>query len=46
MSNVGQQADDRKSLMKIPESFDKLLKQQGPLGAVRTIVGLFMPEPS
>lgn len=42
----GQESDDRKSLLKVPESFAKLLKQKGPLGAVRTVVGLLMPEPS
>jgi hypothetical protein len=42
----GQESDDRKSLLKVPESFAKLVKQQGPLGAARTVVGLLMPEPS
>ncbi|KAK0122652.1 hypothetical protein ONS96_009690 [Cadophora gregata f. sp. sojae] len=38
-----QQADDRNSLAKVPETFDKLVKERGPLGAVRATVGLFMP---
>ncbi|KAG0649908.1 hypothetical protein D0Z07_3691 [Hyphodiscus hymeniophilus] len=38
-----QSLDDRKSLHKIPASFDKLVKERGPLLAVRTIVGLLMP---
>jgi hypothetical protein len=42
----GQESDDRKSLLKVPESFAKLVKQKGPLGAVRTVVGLLMPVPS
>ncbi|RQM06161.1 hypothetical protein DH86_00003408, partial [Scytalidium sp. 3C] len=29
--------DDRHSLAKIPETFDRLVKERGPLGAVRTI---------
>lgn len=35
--------DDRHSLAKIPETFDRLVKERGPLGAVRTIVRLLMP---
>ena len=42
----GQESDDRKSLLKVPESFAKLVKQKGPLGAARTVIGLLMPEPS
>jgi hypothetical protein len=38
----GQKADDRKVLDKVPETFDKLVKERGPLGAVRSIVGLLM----
>jgi hypothetical protein len=42
-SNLGQTSDDRSSLAKIPQAFDKLAKEKGPLGAVRAIVGLVMP---
>lgn len=38
-----QQSDDRKSLLRIPETFDRLVKQKGPLAAVRAVVGLLMP---
>ncbi|PVH83237.1 hypothetical protein DL98DRAFT_559055 [Cadophora sp. DSE1049] len=38
-----QEADDRNSLAKVPETFDKLVKERGPLGAVQATVGLFMP---
>lgn len=40
---IGQEEDDRKSLQRVPESFDKLVKEKGPLAAVRTVVGLLMP---
>ncbi|KAH7323613.1 hypothetical protein BKA65DRAFT_598194 [Rhexocercosporidium sp. MPI-PUGE-AT-0058] len=38
-----QQVDDRGSLAKVPETFDKLVKERGHLDAVRATVGLFMP---
>ncbi|KAI9051152.1 hypothetical protein LZ554_005254 [Drepanopeziza brunnea f. sp. 'monogermtubi'] len=38
-----QHADDRSSLAKVPDTFDKLVKERGPLGAVRATVGIFMP---
>lgn len=38
-----QQVDDRNSLAKVPETFDKLVKERGPLSAVRATIGLFMP---
>ncbi|KAH6707773.1 hypothetical protein BKA61DRAFT_134354 [Leptodontidium sp. MPI-SDFR-AT-0119] len=38
-----QQADDRGSLAKVPETFNKLVKERGHLDAVRATVGLFMP---
>ncbi|KAH8808532.1 hypothetical protein F5884DRAFT_792545 [Xylogone sp. PMI_703] len=38
-----QEMDERDSLAKIPETFDRLVKEKGPLGAVRTIVRLLMP---
>ncbi|KAG4438475.1 hypothetical protein IFR05_006043 [Cadophora sp. M221] len=38
-----QQADDRGSLTKVPETFDRLVKERGHLDAVRATVGLFMP---
>jgi hypothetical protein len=28
---------------KVPEMFSKLVKEKGPLGAVRTTIGLLMP---
>jgi len=34
--------DNRKSLSKVPETFDSLVKEKGPLGAVRAVVGLLM----
>ncbi|CAL3963769.1 unnamed protein product [Diplocarpon coronariae] len=37
-----QQADDRSSLNKVPGAFKKLVKEQGPLDAVRAIVRLLM----
>lgn len=40
---AGQKQDDRKSFQRIPESFDKLVKEKDPLSAVRTVVGLLMP---
>lgn len=40
---TGQKADDRKVLDRIPETFDKIVKERGPLEAVRAIVGLLMP---
>jgi hypothetical protein len=39
----GQEADDRRGLAKVPEIFNKLVKERGPLGAVRSTVGLLMP---
>lgn len=39
---TGQHADERSSLSKVPETFEKLKKEKGPLGAVRAIVGLLM----
>lgn len=38
-----QAADGRESLAKVPEMFTKLVKEKGPLGAVRTTIGLLMP---
>jgi hypothetical protein len=40
---TGQQLDDRRSLPKVSESFNRLVKQKGPLAAVRIVVGLLMP---
>ncbi|PBP22088.1 hypothetical protein BUE80_DR007075 [Diplocarpon rosae] len=37
------QADDRSSLKKVPDTFNRLVKERGPLGAVRATVGLLMP---
>ncbi|KAK2626874.1 hypothetical protein QTJ16_004049 [Diplocarpon rosae] len=39
-----QQADDRSSLKKVPDTFNRLVKERGPLGAVRATVGLLMPS--
>lgn len=38
-----QETDERGSLAKVPEMFSKLVKEKGPLGAVRTTIGLLMP---
>ncbi|TVY17919.1 hypothetical protein LARI1_G004209 [Lachnellula arida] len=38
-----QKADDRKIFDRIPETFDRIVRELGPLGAVRSIVGLLMP---
>ncbi|KAM0156176.1 hypothetical protein ACHAQE_006474 [Botrytis cinerea] len=38
--------DDRKSLSKIKDMFGKLVKEKGPLGALRITVGLVMAESS
>ncbi|CZT42984.1 uncharacterized protein RSE6_02956 [Rhynchosporium secalis] len=38
-----QKLDDRNSLAKIPETFSKMVKERGPLAAVRATVELFMP---
>ncbi|QSZ35429.1 hypothetical protein DSL72_008299 [Monilinia vaccinii-corymbosi] len=38
--------DDRNSLTKIKDMFGKLVKEKGPLGALRTTVGLIMAESS
>jgi hypothetical protein len=43
VTNKGQAADERGSLEKVPEVFNKLVKEKGPLGAVRTTIGLLMP---
>ncbi|KUJ20710.1 uncharacterized protein LY89DRAFT_779432 [Mollisia scopiformis] len=40
---IWQHADERSSLSKVPETFEKLKKEKGPLGAVRAMVGLLMP---
>ncbi len=39
----GHESDDRSSFAKVPATFATLVKERGPLGAVRAIVGLFMP---
>jgi len=41
-TKIGQKADDRKILDKVPETFEKLVKERGPLGAVSAVVGLLM----
>lgn len=41
---IGQNTDERNSLSKIPEMFDRLVKERGPLKAVGVVVGLLMPE--
>ncbi|ESZ97475.1 hypothetical protein SBOR_2164 [Sclerotinia borealis F-4128] len=38
--------DDRNSLSKIKDMFARLIKEKGPLGALRTTVGLIMAESS
>ncbi|RFU33656.1 hypothetical protein B7463_g2700, partial [Scytalidium lignicola] len=38
-----QEIDERHSLTKVPETFDRLVRERGPLVAVRTIVRLLMP---
>ncbi|PMD48485.1 hypothetical protein L207DRAFT_505515 [Hyaloscypha variabilis F] len=38
-----QETDERGSLAKVPDMFNKLVKERGPLGAVRTTIGLLMP---
>ncbi|RDL41864.1 uncharacterized protein BP5553_01843 [Venustampulla echinocandica] len=38
-----QNTDERNSLVKIPEMFDRLVKERGPLRAVGAVVGLLMP---
>ncbi|KAH8783891.1 hypothetical protein BGZ57DRAFT_757774 [Hyaloscypha finlandica] len=40
-----QAVDGRESLAKVPEMFTKLVQEKGPLGAVRTTIGLLMPAP-
>lgn len=40
---IGQEEDERKSLAKVPETFNRMVKERGPLGAVRALVGLLMP---
>ena len=40
---TGKKQDDRKSLPRIPQFFDRLVKEKGPLNAVRTVIGLLMP---
>ena len=44
LCDVGHKADERGSLTKIPETFDRLIKEKGTLGAVRAVVGLLMGE--
>jgi hypothetical protein len=41
---LGRDADERNSLANIPKMFDGLVKEKGPVGAVRIIVGLLMTE--
>ena len=41
---LGEETDERRSLAKIPDMFNKLVKEKGPLGAVRTTVALLMQE--
>jgi hypothetical protein len=43
MPKSWQEEDKRGSLTKVPEMFDNLVKERGPLAAVRAIVGLLMP---
>ncbi|KAH6678380.1 hypothetical protein B0J14DRAFT_582567 [Halenospora varia] len=38
-----QEADDRNSLARIPDMFNRLVKESGPLVAMRAVVGLIMP---
>ncbi|KAE9376994.1 hypothetical protein N431DRAFT_480128 [Stipitochalara longipes BDJ] len=38
-----QEADERGSLAKVPDMFNKLVKEKGPLVAARTTIGLLMP---
>ena len=45
-TRVGHKQDDRKSLSKIKDMFGKLVKEKGPLGALRITVGLVMAESS
>lgn len=39
---LGQDIDDRNSLAKVPGTFGRLVKDKGPLGAVRTLAGLML----
>ncbi|KAH8663138.1 hypothetical protein BGZ60DRAFT_530278 [Tricladium varicosporioides] len=38
-----QESDDRNSLAQIPNMFNRLVKESGPLVAMRAVVGLLMP---
>lgn len=38
----GQGLDDRNSLAKVPDTFSRLVKDKGPLSAVRALVGLML----
>ncbi|TGO92112.1 hypothetical protein BPOR_0010g00240 [Botrytis porri] len=46
LPNSWHKQDDRKSLGKIKDMFGKLVKEKGPLGALRITVGLVMAESS
>ncbi|TGO34088.1 hypothetical protein BHYA_0213g00180 [Botrytis hyacinthi] len=46
LPNSWHKQDDRKSLSKIKDMFGKLVKEKGPLGALRITVGLIMAESS
>lgn len=42
-STSGEESNNRKSLFQVPELFDRLVIQDGPLAAVRSIVELLFP---
>ncbi|TGO45159.1 hypothetical protein BOTNAR_0693g00010 [Botryotinia narcissicola] len=46
LPNSWHKQDDRKSLSKIKDMFGKLVKEKGPMGALRITVGLIMAESS
>ncbi|KAF7949623.1 uncharacterized protein EAE97_003132 [Botrytis byssoidea] len=46
LPNSWHKQDDRKSLSKIKDMFGKLVKEKGPLGALRITIGLIMAESS
>ena len=44
LMGLGHEADDRRSLKKIPETFQSLVKSRGVFEAVRVMVGLLFSE--
>lgn len=42
--HIGYEQDERNSLRKVKDMFGRLVKEKGPLVAVKTVVGLVMGD--